>query len=396
MIMLLSELLRLPRRLSGSSVSRLPVLALLAAILPIWASAGSPAQAKDAPKLATNQAYLEEINRATVLDTGNIMAVFAFVFASLPDTVKVYPTENYYYFTFIHNGATFTGNLRLDAADRDQGFLHFAYFHEYTAWQSGEDPAYKKLGGADGVRVEKRGKLAYAAEFKGKQVLFELNDLSNVRPPEGFLLANERYIGPIYDESGVQFFLVFNPEAKVFHYFLNETAPSDIFAASSVSERIIIGRRTGFAFYKDKHRERKILIGVHETNSTLNNYLDGPFDQLPDNFLQGDELKKAILAVQPDLAGQIDRFGGAADGSSRFAITPYRSWSEESDLAVFEECAAKKELPAGGYYACFAFDEEADEPEQAEDDDEPSAEEKKSEAKQPPGEKEQDKAAPRN
>ena len=59
--------------------------------------------------------------RPTTLDVADPMAVFAFVLDSLPDRVKVYPTENYYYFTFTHNGVDYAGNIRLDASDRDQG-----------------------------------------------------------------------------------------------------------------------------------------------------------------------------------------------------------------------------------------------------------------------------------
>ena len=42
----------------------------------------------------------------------------------------------------------------------------------------------------------------------------------------------------------------------------------------------------------------------------LNDYFDGPFDQLPDNVLEGDTLRRIILELEPGLKGQIDRFGG--------------------------------------------------------------------------------------
>ena len=32
-----------------------------------------------------------------------------------------------------------------------------------------------------------------------------------------------------------------------------------------------------------------------------------PFDQLPDNFIQGDTLQKAMIEAEPSLAGQIDQ-----------------------------------------------------------------------------------------
>ena len=60
----------------------------------------------------------------------------------------------------------------------------------------------------------------------------------------------------------------------------------------------------------------------------MNNYFDGPFDQLPDNFIEGDTLRNAILKVQPNLKGQIDRFGGTPDGEVRYMIGPYLLYKE--------------------------------------------------------------------
>ena len=37
--------------------------------------------------------------------------VFAFVLGQLPERVQVYPTENYYYFGFIHNGVRYQGEF---------------------------------------------------------------------------------------------------------------------------------------------------------------------------------------------------------------------------------------------------------------------------------------------
>ncbi|MFY9626042.1 MAG: hypothetical protein WAJ91_16890, partial [Rhodoplanes sp.] len=59
------------------------------------------AESEDWPQIKTNQSYIEEVDRQTKLAIDDPMAVFTFVFNSLPDRVKVYPTENYYYFTFV-------------------------------------------------------------------------------------------------------------------------------------------------------------------------------------------------------------------------------------------------------------------------------------------------------
>ena len=310
------------------------------------------------PALHTNQQYVEEHLRASSLDIDDERAVFAFVVASLPERVKVYPTENYFYFGFVHRGVRYVGNIRLDVSDRDDGHVHFAYFREYTHWQAAEDARYQRLNGKDGVTVERQGPLVYRLGYGGKSVVFELNDLSDAAPPAGLLDPEERYLGPVFDESGIGFFLVYNPRLKIFHYVLDERhGVADHLHETQVSARILIGARTGFAFYADKKRERKILIGVYEGNARTNSYLDGPFDQLPDNFLAGDALRQAILDSEPTLEGQIDRLGNSPDGSDRFYIGPYRHYESEEDLAVFEDCASDEQIPDALYYACFVFEE---------------------------------------
>ncbi|MCB1435453.1 MAG: hypothetical protein KDK75_23755, partial [Alphaproteobacteria bacterium] len=175
-----------------------------------------------------------------------------------------------------------------------------------------------------------------------------------VKPPEGAVVQGETYIGPVFDESGMRFFLVFNEELKAFYYIMDETTPpADQFNISSVSDRITIGIRTGFAYYADRFANRKILVGVNVLNTSVNNYLDGPFDQLPDNFIPGDRLQRAILSASPEMEGQMDRLGNSPDGETRYLIAPYLQYEEESELSLVSECAAHEELPV--YYNCFSF-----------------------------------------
>ncbi|MDZ4791625.1 MAG: hypothetical protein SGJ17_10560 [Hyphomicrobiales bacterium] len=326
--------------------------AYLLACLACLATSPSIAADDTAPRLKTHQSYIEDLMREAPLDIADPLAVFGYVFASLAERVKVYPTENYYYFSFIHRGVTYHGNIRLDASDRDAGFVNFGYFEEYALWRAGAEVTYRHLSAKEGVKVEKLARLSYRVSFNGKSIVFDLNDLSGVKPPEGMLNANETYIGPVFDESGMQFFLVFNKDAKVFHYILNEKVKNpEIFEQAKNFPNVTIGRRTSFAFYKDK-RERQILVGVHESNSFLNNYYDGPFDQLPDNFLEGDVLKTAIATVLPDYADKIDRFG-AVSNSDRYAISPYMYYATEGDLGYFDDCINDKSQPEAAYYQCF-------------------------------------------
>jgi hypothetical protein len=313
-------------------------------------------QPGDLPRLETHEAEIQVLMRKTTLDVDDPLAVFAFVFDSLPERVKVYPTENYYYFNFVHSGKSYDGNIRLDASDRDQGKVNFGYSEDLKEWLDETPVKFMLLDAGKGVAVEKLEPLVYRVTYRGKSVTFTLNDLSAVKPPPGAIGADETYIGPIFDDSAIRFFLVYNRKLKIFHYILDETVDNaEDLVQSHGTDRLLIGRRSGFAFYRDHKLPRKILVGVFEANIRVNNHYDGPFDQLPDNFIEGETLRNAILEVAPELKGKIDRFGGSADGARRYAIDPYLAYRSEKDLRPVHDCAVKEQRSAR-YYNCFVAD----------------------------------------
>jgi hypothetical protein len=337
-------------------VDGLAGLAMLVGII-----GGAAAETAEQPKLFTHESYVDDVLRTDALPVDDPKAMFAYVLGSLPDRVKVYPTENYYYFRFVTKGTQYAGNIRLDVSDRDQGKLHFAYYEDLAEWKDESPVTHVVLDKTEGVIVEKLDRLVYRVSSGDKAVVFELNDLSKVAPPANAIGPDEKYIGPIFDDSAIRFFLVYNSKLKIFHYILDETIKvADQLVPTRLTDRILIGKRTGFAFYRDDFRDRKILIGVFEGNGRVNNYFDGPFDQLPDNFIAGDTLQKIILDVEPGLAGNIDRLGGSRDGASRFLISPYLYYRTEEDLAVFHTCATSKTIPRESYYACFVIEEDQD------------------------------------
>jgi hypothetical protein len=317
------------------------------------------AAAGERPRLYPHERYLEDVLNESALPLNDQKAMLSFVLESLPDRVKVYPTENYYYFTFYNQGVKYAGNIRLDMMDRDKGKLHFAYFEDLQEWKEDAPIIYKVFDASDGVLVEKMGYLVYRVTLGEKQVTFELNDLSKVVPPPHAIGPDEKFLGPIFDESGIRFFLIFNPKLKLFHYVLDETVKvADQFRPSVNTNRILIGVRTGFAYYLDLRMNRKILIGVFEANSRTNSPFDGPFDQLPDNFVEGTELRDAILAVEPALEGKVDRVGASFDGSGRYLIGPYATYRTEDQLYPFHYCATSKSVPSANYYQCFVAEQE--------------------------------------
>jgi hypothetical protein len=330
-------------------------------IVAMWALSPAAGSGQQGPaRLATNESYVEDVGVRGDFDIADPKAVFRFVLNSLPERVKVYPTENYYYFSFHHGGVRYSGNIRLENETRDQGKVHFTYGIDSAAWKQDDPIFHILLDHSHDVIVEKLDMLEYRIAHADKSVTFMLNDLSKVVPPPGILTEVERYIGPVFDESAIRFFLVYNFQLKIFHYILDETAQvPDVLAPSHVNKRILIGKRTGFAFYHDHRRERKILIGVFEQNARLNTSFDGPFDQLPDNFLQGETLRSAILAIDPALKGRIDRYGGSFDGRVRYAISPYRHYAAVEDLAAVHRCAVRQRNSPQRYYSCF-FDSGSD------------------------------------
>jgi hypothetical protein len=312
-----------------------------------------------APQLHTHQTYIEQVTRPTTLDVADPMAVFAFVLDSLPDHVKIYPTENYYYFTFSHNGLDYAGNIRLDASDRDKGKVQFAYYEQTNGWLDDTPGFYQAFDASNGVKLEKLDRFVYRLTYNDKSVVFELNDLSQVKPPANALARSETFIGPVFDDSGVRFFLVYNAAVNNFLYILDETVSvADDFIGGPRGDRTLVGKRTGFVFYRDHRRDRKILIGVYGENFDVNNYFDGPFDQLPDNFIEGETLRNAILKVQPNLKGQIDRFGGTPDGELRYMIGPYKLYKHPEEFKSTERCAQRHHGSEAAYYRCFIYYDE--------------------------------------
>jgi hypothetical protein len=311
-----------------------------------------------ADPLYRHETMVEQAGVDRGFDIKDKKAVFGFVFKNLPERVKVYPTEHYYYFKFMHKGVEYAGNMRFENDLRDQGKLHFAYAIQFSDWLPPGDTEHVLFERKDGIDLDRIDDWTYKVTYEGKSVVFELNKMEGVKPPEGVIAQGEQYLGPIFDDSAVRFFLVYNSSLKQFLYILDETGPAtDGLITSKISDRILIGQRTGFAFYRDHKLNRRILIGVYEGNARVNNYYDGPFDQLPDNFLEGDVVRRAILEVDPSLKGKLDRFGSSFDGETRYMIAPYLHYNEEQELAIFHRCATNKRVPADRYYDCFVLDE---------------------------------------
>ncbi len=319
----------------GSSASSEPTQTPGAtAEAPSDATVGPVAASNSAPYLLFNQKWLEGLT-SDQLDLENVDEVFWQVFSNLPAEVVVYPTENYYYFILYVDRRQIWGNIRLPAGRRERGVLSFAYFEfrESPIRPIERFSRNKFYTDADGLRIDELDRFTYSVRYNGKEVTFHLLQIPQ-EPPKLFSLGDdEAFIERTFDESGYQFFLLFNESRNYFFWVLNEEEPvPDIL--EPIEGDLLVGKRSGFAFWVDAaHNDRKIFTAILGQNATRNNYYDGPFDQLADNYVDETHIAEYMIRASPSLEGRIDKYGYFTDTerSSRVSIsTYYVYWTEDS------------------------------------------------------------------
>ncbi len=283
------------------------------------------------------------------LDLEDVDEVFSHIYSKLPEEVHVYPSENYYYFKLYIDKRQIWGNIRLPANIRDDGILSFAYF-EFKESQYVTEPRIKLskfYSAADGVVVQEVDPFKWSVEYKGKEVIFNLHQLSQ-EPPKLFDLGeDEIFIMRTFDESGYQWFLLFNEERNYLFWVLNEEEYIPDYL-EPLADDLVVGRRSGFAFYVDfEHNYRKVLAAILGDNATVNNYYDGPFDQLADNYVDDTNIAEYLQLAIPTLEGRIDKFGYYLDkdGSSRVAVSPYYVYFSSIDLQLYMDRLRESEDP---------------------------------------------------
>ncbi len=310
-----------------------------------------------APELDLHQ-HLTEAWRAEGIDLRHSDAVFAWVFRHLPEEVTVYPTENYYYWRLTAAGREIRGNFRPASGERERGVLSFAY----TEWrefpdETPENPELtrvRRFSAADGVTVKCPDPLTCDISSEGKTVRFHLHDLPQLPPVSFKLPPEEVFVERTWDESGLPFFLCWHKTAKVLFWVLNEEKPvAETFTEAAPG--VILGRRTGFYFWTDAaHGNRKILTAVRGLSVRRNDYFDGPFDQLADNYAAQVPLRKYIAEAFPAIAGEIDLHGyftSGRDKGNRVALTSYLIYGTATEAIAFTRQAATAPIPAAAIAA---------------------------------------------
>lgn len=287
-------------------------------------------------KVNTNQEMIESLSSYDKLDNTDVDAVLKTVIDHTPEQITVYPTEGYYYFWFYHQGNVIRGNLRFSHKLIDKGQVSLAYYYDIEGkGGQGSEVYYKRYSAADGLVLTKTADRQYQLSFDGSKKAVTLNIPTSDYQP----VTDEAFLGNMQDESGVVFTLVFNHQLKQFYYLLDESQSYEYYYDSS--PHVSVGARTGFVYFHDNNRAqpRKILVGIASRNSALNNFYDGPFDQLPDHSLGQTAFKEYAESVYPSVKGNIDKHGHFLDQeNTRLVINNYVYYKDLTVFKYLEQC----------------------------------------------------------
>lgn len=276
---------------------------------------------------------------AARVDASRPMDVLRYVLGAAGDEIMVYPSEGYYYFQFQNGPQRILGNIRFDLADAAEGKLNFGYSSP-RALDSELVNHFSVLTAADGVSLVAVPPFEYRLGFEGRTIRVLIYDARRELAGPKPLAAGETYVGPVFDESGVRLHLLFDEVENAFLFVLNgDMPPAETYSAYPGSERVEIGDRTAYAFYRDTARNRRILVGVSYANVRSNSYYDGPFDQLPDRFVAPETMQALLERAYPHLRGRIGPRGLYLDSDyMRAMVAPYRHYDSLAQLEELAEC----------------------------------------------------------
>lgn len=108
----------------------------------------------------------------------------------------------------------------------------------------------------------------------------------------------------------------------------------------AAGDDLLFGRRSEFTFWIDREQgNRRVLAGVRQLNIRRNDYYDGPFDQLADNYADEIQVAAYMQRAYPGLVGRIDKYGYYTDRERplRVALSTYFVYTAQSDMLPFVE-----------------------------------------------------------
>ena len=235
--------------------------------------------------------------------------MFEFIYSWLPSKAIVFPTESVYYFATELEGKKIHGNFRFSEIEKKK--IIFSYFY----LEKDERKSFMlELKEGDELSIEKISENKYAVKFKDKKIRFILPEKEQKLPENFGLYRGDKFMGNVFDESGIEFIFIYNNETNEFYYILN----SEIKDLEKLGTDYLISDRESFVFYKDEHSRRLVLSGVLKNNVEANNYFDGPADQIPYWI----KLKEELIKVYPDsnLEAEINDFGYYINNTNRTRV----------------------------------------------------------------------------
>lgn len=331
-----------------------PVLFLLGLLaIPASLTAQPPAssvEGKEAPKIQLNEDLIKGwYAQPEKLDITEPDDVFTHVFNGLPKEVTILPGENYYYWKLIVDGRNIWGNIRLPSGRRERGVLSFGYaeFNPFPSRSGQRFSRAKYFTKADGLLMKEVDPFTYDVTFGEKTVRFHLNRISQHQPKKFKVKANEKSLCRTFDESGMQFYLMFDTQKNFFFWVLDEevTVPDHF---TKLANDVFLAKRTGFIFWADpKAENRKVLATIRKISVLRNDYNDGPFDQLSDNYADEINIKKYMELAIPSIKGRIDKYGYYTNRErpSRVALSNYGTYYTFGEAVKFIEAAKKTPTP---------------------------------------------------
>lgn len=331
-------------------------LVACAARAPLTGNAVVPAR-----HFALGEVMIEQLRAGSRDDACDYAQVLPQLLKQAGPTADVYPSENYYYFSFSRAGSLFSGSIRLSSDRRDAGGIDYVCYESNRSWVPPGDEirVYLQLSQADGVSVSRLSPRSYRVKFGDQATTFVLHQLDHTSPGTP-LRSGETRVGRTLDDSGAAFELIFHAAINNFYFVLDPQsgAPDDFF---TVSPNTDVSRRTGFVYYRSPGSGRRTLVAVNQSESILNSAFDGPFDHLPENDYVEIGFWNHVYRAYPELAGSHTPGGTVGDDGMIFSLAPYRLYHHIGNLGFIEACI-KRFRTEDDRVACmiWGLDDDAD------------------------------------
>jgi hypothetical protein len=290
---------------------------------------------------AFGEVMVEQLQIGTRNDACDYAQVLPQLLTQSGPRADVYPSENYYYFSFARAGSLFKGSIRLSSDRRDAGGIDYVCYESNRSWMLAGDRirVYRQLSLADGVAVSRLSAHAYRVQYGNAATTFILHQLDHTSPGTP-LRPGETRVGRILDDSGAAFELIFNSEINNFYFVLDTDSgsPDQFFQVAANAD---VSDRTGFVYYHNPSSERRTLVAVNQGESLLNTAFDGPFDHLPENDFAEIDFWNYVYKVYPAMRGMHTPGGTVSGDGMIFSLAPYRLYDKVDDLGFIEACVQR-------------------------------------------------------